>query len=240
MIKFFRNIRRVMISNNRASKYVLYAIGEIILVVIGILIALQINNWNENKKNIKFENEILTQIRDNLQKDKKSLENIRSIYFQAIKSSELLIDPDTRKKYNDSVPYWLGDVIQFNRFQPITSSYEALKSEGLQLVRNSELRQELGFYYDDEINRAIKGMGDIEDAFNIQWLPILEIHVADFRFREYLFVENISKFFNETNAIRLLILNRDNVGAAVVHVNNAIQKIDEIHSLMPEDLRTPE
>mgnify|MGYP001591841413 CR=1 FL=1 len=51
MIKFFRRIRQGLLSENKFSKYLLYAIGEIILVVIGILIALQINNWNEKRKN---------------------------------------------------------------------------------------------------------------------------------------------------------------------------------------------
>jgi len=50
MIKFFRKIRRQLLTENRFSKYLLYAIGEIVLVVIGILIALQINIWNENRK----------------------------------------------------------------------------------------------------------------------------------------------------------------------------------------------
>ena len=50
MIKFFRHIRQRLISENKTSKYFKYAIGEIVLVVIGILIALQINNWNEQRK----------------------------------------------------------------------------------------------------------------------------------------------------------------------------------------------
>jgi Family of unknown function (DUF6090) len=50
MIKFFRNIRQKLLTENKFSKYLLYAIGEIVLVVIGILIALQINNWNETRK----------------------------------------------------------------------------------------------------------------------------------------------------------------------------------------------
>ena len=50
MLKFFRNIRKNLISNGKTVNYLKYAIGEIILVVIGILIALQINNWNENRK----------------------------------------------------------------------------------------------------------------------------------------------------------------------------------------------
>ncbi|NNF86407.1 MAG: hypothetical protein HKO48_02830, partial [Nitrosopumilus sp.] len=50
MIKFFRRIRKDLMETGKTSKYLKYAIGEIILVVIGILIALQINNWNENRK----------------------------------------------------------------------------------------------------------------------------------------------------------------------------------------------
>ncbi|WP_242158210.1 DUF6090 family protein [Aestuariivivens sediminis] len=57
MIKFFRNIRQQLISQNRFSKYLLYAIGEIVLVVVGILIALSINNWNEQRKFLVNEHE---------------------------------------------------------------------------------------------------------------------------------------------------------------------------------------
>ncbi|MFT6046016.1 MAG: hypothetical protein ACI9WC_001721, partial [Arenicella sp.] len=50
MIRFFRKIRQNLIKENKVGKYLLYAIGEIVLVVIGILIALQINTWNEDRK----------------------------------------------------------------------------------------------------------------------------------------------------------------------------------------------
>jgi hypothetical protein len=66
MIKFFRKIRFNLMEQNKTSRYFKYAIGEIILVVIGILIALQINNWNESRKSKTFETEILTQIQANL------------------------------------------------------------------------------------------------------------------------------------------------------------------------------
>lgn len=49
MIKFFRKIRQKLLSENKFSNYLLYAVGEIILVVIGILIALEINNWNDQQ-----------------------------------------------------------------------------------------------------------------------------------------------------------------------------------------------
>ncbi|NNC33281.1 MAG: hypothetical protein HKO09_00185 [Croceitalea sp.] len=59
MIKFFRKIRQNLIVENKTGKYIKYAIGEIVLVVIGILIALQINNWNQNRLEQKREHQIL-------------------------------------------------------------------------------------------------------------------------------------------------------------------------------------
>ena len=70
MIKIFRHFRKSLIletGNNR--RYLKYAIGEIVLVVIGILIALQINNWNENRKIRAFEVKMLSEIRLELIRD---------------------------------------------------------------------------------------------------------------------------------------------------------------------------
>jgi hypothetical protein len=59
MISFFRKIRQNLLSQNRVTRYLVYAFGEIFLVVIGILIALQVNNWNEGKKTLEQERRIL-------------------------------------------------------------------------------------------------------------------------------------------------------------------------------------
>ena len=59
MIKFFRRIRQQLLTENKFSKYVLYAVGEIILVVVGILIALSINNWNSIQKNLVAEKDYI-------------------------------------------------------------------------------------------------------------------------------------------------------------------------------------
>jgi hypothetical protein len=69
MIKFFRHIRRSLIQENKMSKYFKYAFGEIILVVIGILIALQINNWNENRKKDQLKHEYIVSLKNDYTKD---------------------------------------------------------------------------------------------------------------------------------------------------------------------------
>ncbi len=79
MIKFFRKIRQNLLLENKTGKYLKYAIGEIVLVVIGILIALQINNWNEHRKIRNAEIEILQNIKTEL---KFNLEELKVINKQ--------------------------------------------------------------------------------------------------------------------------------------------------------------
>ena len=146
---------------NKTSRYFKYAIGEIILVVIGILIALQINNWNESRKSKTFETEILTQIQANLIKDKITLEEIASNFQKAVASSNKILDSKWTDQDKDSLKYWLGDIMQFDRFQPLTNAYEVLKSKGLDQVQNKELRFLLGTYYDDEAKRSIESIKDV-------------------------------------------------------------------------------
>lgn len=69
MIKFFRNIRKSFISKGNTSKYLKYAIGEIILVMIGILLALQINNWNENSKKSTLRAKYISSLIEDLKQD---------------------------------------------------------------------------------------------------------------------------------------------------------------------------
>ena len=81
MIKFFRHIRQNLLMENKTSKYLKYAIGEIVLVVIGILIALQINNWNEERKSTKKEYEIMTNLAEDFKNNLDNLERfIDTIY----------------------------------------------------------------------------------------------------------------------------------------------------------------
>ena len=108
MIPFFRKIRYRLANNNQFLKYSRYAIGEIVLVVIGILIALQINNWNENqKKEIKALNDLLN-LKEALNYDIASIESnlifnktrLRDIFY-ILKHSELNTQPFTEMQWVD-------------------------------------------------------------------------------------------------------------------------------------------
>ena len=127
MIKFFRKIRQNLLSEGKTGKYFKYAIGEIILVVIGILIALQINNWNELNKERESEKIILIEIRDNLEFDLKDFEsNIINLQNKAISAKSLLELIDNNSAYNDSIScffYYLKTYPHFSNNQMDTIYY---------------------------------------------------------------------------------------------------------------------
>lgn len=102
MIKFFRKIRRRLLDNGNFSRYLLYAAGEIFLVVVGILIALQINNWNETRKNNKQLDQILTTIRQDLVSDTLEVRLVLDNY-EARKSvfDRVLSDSATMEDYRN-------------------------------------------------------------------------------------------------------------------------------------------
>ena len=74
MIKFFRKIRQNLLSEGKSRKYFKYAIGEIILVVIGILIALSVNNWNEKRKNNLLKQAYIKNLKIDLNTDLETLD----------------------------------------------------------------------------------------------------------------------------------------------------------------------
>lgn len=215
------------------GNYLAYALGEIVLVVIGILIALQLNNWNEQRKNRVFEREVLLQIRANLIQDRLALQAVSLSFGRAMASSEKLIDRSVRAAHPDSIPFWLGDVAMFERFRPITNSYEVLKSKGLENVQDSKVRKLLGSYYDVETPRVYESMRDLEFAFNQEWVPLMREHVVEFRFGERLILDDYGLFFKTTHAERILILHRDNFGAGYQHVNRVIIAIGQLLELLP-------
>ena len=225
-----------MIKENIVSKYILYAIGEIILVVIGILIALQINNWNEARKSSVFEEEILTQVHANLIKDKLTLEEISSNFQKAINSSNKILESTWSAQDKDSLKYWLADVIQFDRFQPLTNAYEVLKSKGLDQVKNKELRFLLGTYYDDQAKHTIKSIGDIESTFRSDWIPIIRQEAEDMKFKTYIIPKDIKLFTEESTAKNILKINRDNFGGGKVRIDQTIKTISKIQSIITKEL----
>ncbi len=146
MIKFFRHIRKSLLNEGKTSKYFKYAVGEIVLVVIGILIALQINNWNENKKDRIEEKALLTQLQSEFESNLKQLDQKidmrNSMITASFKLLEYLDKPPLRN--NDSINKYLGFVGLSPTFDPIVNDINS--SGRIQLLTNSRLKELLSLW----------------------------------------------------------------------------------------------
>ena len=161
MIKFFRKIRYDLMEKNlparkgtaeqagKTGKYLKYAIGEIILVVLGILIALQINNWNEKQKDLKLTNVYYCRILDDFKLDKALIKKTQNDVNDRITiGKQLIIDlHNSDKDKNALLNDWLK-VIRLEPYVPRKIAFDDLTSSGnLKLITNLQLKNSLAEYY---------------------------------------------------------------------------------------------
>ena len=152
MIKFFRKIRQKLLTENKFSKYLIYAIGEIVLVVIGILIALSINNWNNVRQDRKQEKSYLIDIKTNLLSDKNSANYYINWNIEKIAIIDTLMQLlNTATSSTDYMEYLLSNATTLNSFatfDPVSTAFDNMtESDNISIVQNNELRNQLSEYY---------------------------------------------------------------------------------------------
>ncbi|MAU15802.1 MAG: hypothetical protein CMH46_09715 [Muricauda sp.] len=139
MIKFFRRIRKKLLSENKFSKYLIYAIGEIILVVIGILIALSINNWNEKQKDLAQEQLILKQLQREYTSNLNQLDEKILMRNEGLEACQVLLNYIDRSVPINANEFYktIWQIIRDPTFDPIVN--DIIGSEKLRLIQNQEL-----------------------------------------------------------------------------------------------------
>ena len=251
MIKLFRKIRQNLIIENKTSKYIKYAIGEIFLVVIGILIALQINNWNESRKKYLEENRILLSLKADLLQAEQESENQIIKEQDLVKSIQIVLtDSPEREEYfkhfkTDSLFY--GAFLGLQTSSPIIQTYSDLKSSGkVSLISNQQIKErltklensmtDLRFQVDD--NMTVQQIN--VDKIAIKYLDIVKLlndripkfkltSISDNHYRELLQNREITS----TLALKLLVV--DNLVDERVDLHNDIK---ELIVLIDEELKT--
>ncbi len=163
MIKFFRKIRHTLLDENLAgwhvgkfSRYLLYALGEIILVVIGILIALQVNNWNQNRLSRVQEIDSLINLKAELQKNRMDLEKLDSIYTShemiTAKGIEML---NSRFFVKDLMALDTMITTRYSTFPLTKSTYEEMLNIGNYYnIKSEKLKTEINELYLEGDRRA--------------------------------------------------------------------------------------
>ena len=190
MIKFFRHIRYNLMEKGQTSKYLKYAIGEILLVVIGILIALQINNWNQDRINLKKEVQFLTEIVENLDEDIELIDRCLSfneLKFQAMDSAfHYMSLMKNNKKYGKEFSSLLPVLTNNKFFYPSKVTIESIISTGqIEIIRSSNLRKQISNYYSD------KSLDGIQEQLKLNAQSFLEVTTSKMINKE------MTKFFTK-------------------------------------------
>ncbi|MFT5228281.1 MAG: hypothetical protein ACI865_002169 [Flavobacteriaceae bacterium] len=183
MIKFFRKIRYDLIEKNKTGKYLKYAVGEIVLVVIGILIALQINNWNESHKSNREETTILKNLCENLKQAESQSTNFINAEEELVEDLIVALDIKSNKNQNDTTTFSNADfkkiVWDFVSSTTVINTYSDIKSTGkLSIIKNREIRESF-----NGLEVAINSLNElVADRLDVQQNRIDEIAVSEMNF----------------------------------------------------------
>jgi len=169
MAKLFNNILKLLISEkpsaNRTSNYLKYAIGEIILVVIGILIALQINNWNENRKlklqEVSMLKDLQTDLKASLLEFNRIIDENQKI-VNYIKTIAKYLEEDL--PYESVLDSAFGKITAWSSPYFTFTAYETLKNKGLDLIQNVDLKKSIVNLYEFEFAYLVKDYDQSEWA----------------------------------------------------------------------------
>ena len=213
---------------NKTSKYIKYAIGEVLLVVIGILIALSINNWNEDRKNKLKETAYLEGIKTDLEGDIKYIDLLLPYNNRRLKRYARL-DSLVQLKSDKIFEIEFSDIFnlsnQTGTFYPRSGAYSSLINENSAgLIQNKELLTNIKSLYDIQYVRASLLGQELDDiSTKIKWERRLDFRqeLEGYNFEDYdaLFADlgeldrNINKFLNRINGLKKKI-------------NEVVEKID--------------
>ena len=185
MINFFRKIRYNLMEQNKTGKYFKYAIGEVVLVMVGILLALQVNNWNEDRVQQQKEIVNLIELKKSLESDlinefipglaymdnsKEALNNLTDFYTK------------TDDIFNDSLTSYFKRYLQRGwNFVFNTAAFENVKSTGIDIISNDELRSKIATIYSYEYRNIREGNKTVLIYFETQVQPVLSDHIDLFK-----------------------------------------------------------
>ena len=166
MIKIFNKIRQKMLKDNKVSKYLLYAIGEIVLVMIGILLALQVNEWNNERNRNKAETVLLAQLKADLKKSQTELIEFNEMLETMAKASAIVCHAFYKKDTpNDSIYKYMTIPLGTAIYSPTMGTARSLINSGnIALLKSEKLKNDITSYV-EEVDYKLKDISRYEETY---------------------------------------------------------------------------
>jgi Family of unknown function (DUF6090) len=191
MIRLFRNIRQKLASENKVMAYLRYAIGEILLVMIGILLALQVNNWNELRKQSIAETEFLEGVKKDLTQDKEYIQLVLKQMHPRLEVFDQLNNLELSKTLNKNINL-IDSLLQIyfspgeRTFYPVSGSYQsAVSGNELNNFKNKEIISSIIKLYNSTYSRLIDNGKMLDDRWAyLRRKYIHESRIGNFHFKD--------------------------------------------------------
>ncbi len=227
---------------NKTGKYLKYAIGEIFLVVIGILIALQINNWNNEQKNKQAEIKYLNQINNSLNNSLLTLNRRIDWDKKTLKNGEVLFDHlKSKKALNDTIMR-LFIIPQYAQSVPFsTAAFENLKSDGLSLISNDSLKIDIINIYDQQLNNIqITFANQIENFITAVVNPYYTKHFeVDSKENQLLYIPNNYEDMLQNREMTNMLSNINSLRIYAIRLyENTQKKISDLIIKIESEIKT--
>lgn len=248
MIPFFRKLRKKMADDNRPLKYARYAVGEIVLVVIGILIALQINTWNNEQIEKRKEQSVLIGLHETFKDNLDNLNNIIAMSTDAFDSSKKmlsLVGPNASDYTIAEVDSLISHMINYSTYDPYTGSVDDIINSGkLNIIQNNTLKVNIsnwsGMFNDANKDIQIANnhsfnvlMIYLNDKFNLKNIPtpkrVSEITQLDITASSH-FPANYDVFMRDKEFENLVVFH-------ALNFNYLIQEYLQIKDYLEENLK---
>ncbi|MCW5898560.1 MAG: hypothetical protein KIT10_04760 [Flavobacteriales bacterium] len=238
MIKFFRSIRQSLLAQGRFTRYLTYAVGEILLVVIGIFLALQLNNWNAERKRSEQELALLIEMRENLLRDLEDCRDNIITQMRLGRAQEVVLKHlEERTPFHDSLRIHYGNLMGSTMLTMNTSAYDNLKSIGFDLIRNDSLRSAITRLYSERYRFV--AMIEIEQDFHLQKVDmgsqLYEKVVMDTMWKNAYPVD-VDALMNDNKFKGVLRMNKFNKGFMVTIYEGVEQQVQELIAQIDKEL----
>ena len=149
MIKFFNKIRKSTLEQNKLGKYLKYAFGEIILVMIGILLALQVNTWNNNRELKKEELKVMKSLHQEFSQNLERFDTVYNVQLKRKKAIEYVMSGELQNLPTDSLVTLLEMINMSWTFDPFQGIYNSVIGSGkIELISNESLKTKLATIQD--------------------------------------------------------------------------------------------
>lgn len=160
MLRFFRRLRKGLLESGATRKYLWYAIGEVLLVMVGILLALQVNNWNEWRKDREREKEILTELSNSLKQNIFAMEQDVQRRITWNQSSDIIISVmESGLQYSDTLNIHFQNArLPGTNLSLSLAGYEGLKNAGFEILQNEKLRNGIVQLFEVTLHNLLEEM----------------------------------------------------------------------------------